>query len=495
MDVWLRTCLLLCLYGFFKELRPSEPFLTEYLKQPPMNLTDDELTYQVYPVWTYSYLSLLVGVFLLTDLLRYKPVIVFEGIGYVVTWSLLLWARGVAAMQFMEFMYGIATSTEVAYYTYIYAKVAGKFYQRVTSYTRAAILTGRFLSAVLSQVLTHTGAMSYHDLNYISLSSVSVAFLLACALPPVSTSVYFHRQQYYVPTSQTSRPSSAIQLTPTDQWQGDNSGGGAGGGGVTVAGNASAGGGVVGGPDAGGVSESWLQKFNKVLQLMWDDFQVAYSNKYLLKWSIWWAFATCGNFQVGNYIQPLWEKVRPVEEGETLYNGAVEAIQTLLSALSAFAVGYVHLNWELLGEGTLAIISILDGTLLIIMGLSYNIMVSYSNYVIFRVSYQVLITIASYQVAKNLREDSYGLVFGINMFMSLLLQTLLTVVVVQVLELSPHTQFIVYGVYFLILATVFLGLSTYSLSSMGLAGIREAGVWERQPIGSQEAPLGCVEAV
>ena len=103
-------------------------------------------------MWTYSYLSLLIVVFLLTDLLRYKAVIVAEGIGYVVTWSLLLWARGVAAMQFMEFMYGIATSTEVAYYTYIYAKVAGKYYQRVTSYTRAAILGGRFLSGVLSQV-------------------------------------------------------------------------------------------------------------------------------------------------------------------------------------------------------------------------------------------------------------------------------------------------------------------------------------------------------
>ena len=49
--------------------------------------------------------------------------IVFEGISYVVTWCLLLWAEGVAAMQAMEFCYGIATSTEVAYYTYIYAKV------------------------------------------------------------------------------------------------------------------------------------------------------------------------------------------------------------------------------------------------------------------------------------------------------------------------------------------------------------------------------------
>lgn len=46
----------------------------------------------------------------------------------------------------------------------------------------------------------------------------------------------------------------------------------------------------------------------------------------------------------------------------------------------------------------------------------------------------------SYQVAKGLREDSYGLVFGINMFMSLLIQSILTLVVVQVLQVDPQTQ-------------------------------------------------------
>ena len=78
---------------------------------------------KVYPVWPYAYFSLLIPVFLLTDFLRYKPVIILEGLAYIVTWILLLWAPGVLAMQFMEIAYGIATSTEIAYLTYIYAKV------------------------------------------------------------------------------------------------------------------------------------------------------------------------------------------------------------------------------------------------------------------------------------------------------------------------------------------------------------------------------------
>lgn len=65
--------------------------------------------------------------FLLTDMFKYKPMIIFEAASYVATWVLLIWANGVFAMQMMEFAYGIATSTEVAYYTYVYAKVTKRF--------------------------------------------------------------------------------------------------------------------------------------------------------------------------------------------------------------------------------------------------------------------------------------------------------------------------------------------------------------------------------
>ncbi|XP_068239536.1 thiamine transporter 1 [Palaemon carinicauda] len=457
MEAWLSTCLLLCLYGFFKEVRPSEPFLTEYLISPPMNLTKEEAYQDVYPVWTYSYLSLLIVVFLLTDLLRYKPVIVFEGIGYVVTWSLLLWARGVGWMQFMQFTYGVATSTEVAYFTYIYAKVSSEHYQKVTSFTRAALLLGRFMSGVLAQTLIATNAMDYHGLNYISLGSVSIAFLIAFLLPPVRTSIYFHRQEYIA----SSEGESSRRLD-----------------------------------EAGGQKRRPVLWLSKVMKLIWEDFKTAYSNTYLLKWSIWWAFATCGNFQAGNYIQPLWETIAPMEETEELYNGLVEALSTLMGALSAFAVGYLHLNWALFGEGAMAIISLIDGILLIFLGLTNWIWVGYTNYVLFRASYQVMITIASFQVAKELRADSYGLIFGINMFIALFLQSLLTFIVVQLLEIEPRMQFVIYGSYFLVLAFFFFVLGSYSCGKLGLRGIREAGIWTQENTAeNQEAPVGTTEVM
>lgn len=61
-------------------------------------------------------------------------------------------------------------ATEVAYYTYIYAKVEKEHYQKVTSHVRAAILAGRALSGILAQILVSFEVMDYMQLNYITLS-------------------------------------------------------------------------------------------------------------------------------------------------------------------------------------------------------------------------------------------------------------------------------------------------------------------------------------
>lgn len=71
-------------------------------------------------MWTYSYLAVLVPVFLLTDWLRYKPVVVFQCSCLFITTAVLRWMKSVPAMQAMQFFYGVVTASEVAYFSYIY---------------------------------------------------------------------------------------------------------------------------------------------------------------------------------------------------------------------------------------------------------------------------------------------------------------------------------------------------------------------------------------
>ena len=40
---WILATVVLCLYGFFKEFKPSEPFLTPYLTSPVKNFTKDQV--------------------------------------------------------------------------------------------------------------------------------------------------------------------------------------------------------------------------------------------------------------------------------------------------------------------------------------------------------------------------------------------------------------------------------------------------------------------
>lgn len=147
---------------------------------------------EIYPVWTYSYLALLFPVFLATDYLRYKPVVLLQGLSLIITWFMLLYAQGLWAIQFLEFFYGMGTATDIAYYSYIYSVVDVNLYQQVTSYCRSATLVGYTVGSVSGQVLVSVAGWSLFSLNVISLTSISVAFGTAWFLPMPQKSFFFH---------------------------------------------------------------------------------------------------------------------------------------------------------------------------------------------------------------------------------------------------------------------------------------------------------------
>lgn len=117
----------------------------------------------------YSYLGQIAIIFLITDLLRYKPLIVLNGACGVIIWSILLWANSVISVQVVEGFWGTFCATEVAYFSYIYAKTDKKHFQAVTSHTRAAIFFGKFFSSLSAQVLVFFKVMNYRQLNYLTL--------------------------------------------------------------------------------------------------------------------------------------------------------------------------------------------------------------------------------------------------------------------------------------------------------------------------------------
>ncbi|XP_044122854.1 thiamine transporter 1 isoform X2 [Neovison vison] len=437
---WFLPTALLCAYGFFASLRPSEPFLTPYLLGPDKNLTEREVFNEIYPIWTYSYLVLLFPVFLATDYLRYKPVVLLQGFSLIVTWFMLLYAQGLLAIQFLEFFYGIATATEIAYYSYIYSVVDLNMYQKVTSYCRSATLVGFTVGSVLGQILVSVAGWSLFSLNVISLTCVSVAFAVAWFLPMPQKSLFFHHV-----------PSTCQRMNGIKTQNG------------SIVTNTSASNHLPGWEDIESKIPLNMEELEPqpdrllVLKVLWNDFLMCYSSRPLLCWSVWWALSTCGYFQVVNYTQGLWEQVMP-SRSAAIYNGGVEAASTLLGAVAVFAVGYIKISWSTWGEMALSLFSLLIAASVYVMDTVHNIWVCYASYVIFRIIYMLLITIATFQIAANLSMERYALVFGVNTFIALALQTLLTLIVVDSsgLGLDITTQFLIYAGYFALIAVVFL---------------------------------------
>ncbi|XP_062987562.1 thiamine transporter 2 [Elgaria multicarinata webbii] len=450
---WIFPTMILCIYGFFTMMRPSEPFLTPYLTGPDKNLTINEVTQHIFPVWTYSYLALLFPVFLITDYVRYKPVIILQGISLIVTWLLLLFAHGLAAMQLMEFFYGTVTATEVAYYAYIYSVVSADHYQKVTSYCRSITLVASTMGSFLGQILVSLAHVSYFYLNAISLASVSVAFISAFFLPMPQKSMFFHRKSSLeAPIGPTNKDAPNVSGQPCYQQDKD----------LTVS--------SVNSQNLPEYPLPKIQKQNHFLTVLWQlcrDLKECYSTKKLLYWSIWWALATAGFNQILNYVQVLWDDKAP-SHSSAVYNGAVEAIATFLSSITSLAVGYVKLNWDLTGELALGAFSALDAGSLFLMCFTKNIWVCYAGYLVFKACYMLLITIATFQIAVSLSMERYALMFGFNNFIALIIQSIVTFIVVDSkgLGLDIGTQFLIYGSYFAVIAGIFLSRSIYTIISI-----------------------------
>ncbi|KAL6116309.1 slc19a3 [Pungitius sinensis] len=408
---WRYPTALLCIYGFFSTVKPLEPFLTLYLTGPDKNLTTEQVNNQIFPVWTYSYLSVLVPVFLLTDWLRYKPVVVFQAATLLVTTATLLWLRSVAAMQAMQFFYGVVTASEVAYFSYIYSVVDPKRYRKATSYSRSVQLLGYTVGSVLGQLLLSLELMSFNGILVLTLALTAAALLASCLLPMPRRSMFFHR-------------------------------------GAAAEGK---------GPQAEGLEEpGGGRRCSQTLLQLWRDFRQCYSSRRLLYWSVWWAMATCGYNQTTNYVQVLWEHVQP-SQNFSMYNGGVEAVSNLLGAATAYGIGFTEVRWEQWGELALGGFSGLGAGALFLMTFTGSIWVCYTGYVVFKCLYMLLITIAMYQIAADLSMERYALVFGANNFGAVALQTVITSVVVDSggLGLSIIPQFTVYASYFAVIAVVF----------------------------------------
>ncbi|XP_007244303.2 reduced folate transporter [Astyanax mexicanus] len=438
---WKWSVIFLCFYGFMVQLKPGEPFITPNLLSPEKNFTREQVTNEINPVLSYSYMAVLVPVFLLTDYLRYKPVLVLQSMSHVSIWLLLLLGSSLLEMQFMEFFYGITMAARVAYSSYIFSLVPASVYQQVASYSRSSVLMGVFTSSVMGQLFMSLGGISYGMLSAVSLGFVSFGLLLSTCLPWPKRSLFFN-QSRLEEERRNAAQSELDQMKPEEEKK------------KTVKAVESS---------CCGCCSSWT---NSVFVQMLKELRNVVRMPRLRLWSLWWVFNSTGYYLVVFYVHILWNKVYPATEQKHVYNGAVEAASTLLGAITSFAAGFVKIKWNVWSELVIGGITAAQAALLLLMGTTDNIWVCYVAYALFRGFYQFLVPIATFQIASSLTKELCALVFGVNTFVGTILKTIITLIVADKrgLALPVHSQFFVYFFYFTLLTVVYLGCAAWVIT-------------------------------
>lgn len=187
-------------------------------------------------------------------------------------------------------------------------------------------------------------------------------------------------------------------------------------------------------------------------------FKTSYRNKTVVLWSFYYAIALCFYIQIAAYIQVLWVEVNHTEE--SIYNGYVEGLATLLGVGATLAAGKIHMSFLKKKNRTLLVLifmSSLQGALIVLAAKSQSLLPCYIFYICFGIAYAFGITICATEIARNLAEDTFGLVFGFNTLVALAVQTIVTLSVVSSgFKLSPSGQYQVYGYFYIALAVVYL---------------------------------------
>ncbi|XP_031147931.1 reduced folate transporter [Sander lucioperca] len=461
---WKWAVFFLCLFGFMASIKPGEPFITPYLLSPEKNFTREQVTNEITPVLTYSYMMVLVPAFLLTDLLRYKPVLIIQGVSQVVIWLLLLLGSTLTEMQLMEVFYGVTMACRVAYSSYIFSLVSPALYQRVAGYSRSAVLLGVFTSSVLGQLCISLGNVSFYTLNAISLGFVSFGLSLTLFLPWPKRSLFFHRT-WNQEQKEVAAVATKSELDKINQQESVSS-------------------------SAPPLCSASRWRHSVFVQMLLELRNVV-RRPSLRLWSLWWVFNSTGYYLVLFYVHILWSKVSLAAENKNIYNGGVEAASTLLSALTSFTAGYVKIRWNVWSELVIGVITALQAGLLLLMGTTDNIWVCYTAYVLFRGFYQFLVPIATFQIASSLTKELCALVFGINTFLGTILKSIINLIISDKrgLALDVQAQFLVYFVYFVILTVVYFVCAAVVIIRHYRKQPREGGGAKEQAAPTQLSPV------
>ncbi|XP_022181646.1 thiamine transporter 2-like isoform X2 [Myzus persicae] len=363
MDHWKFITVMVTVFTFTVEIRPMDSFLTAYLTGPSVNATLNEVSNVFTPIRIYLGVIGSFLVFLSSDYLRYKPVMVFNGMLGIVAYANLVNSPTTFRIMVTEVCLSLFACIEMAYYGYLYSKIQDKeHYQIATGFAKSGMLSGTCVGGLLGQLVVYFSERNYSELPYYSLAFVTFATAWACFLPSVGNSKTFIRA------------------------------GDVGGDGFSNA--------AILDPSIPKYSSTKKTDTPNIVpsEIVFDhfcDFRHSYADSKVLMWSIWYVIAMAAFTQTNLYVNILYTYIAAESDDKhMLLNGVVDSLATMCAAISTYQIGKVNVNWNYYGYTFLAFSSLVLALLLSLGYYSKNILVVYFMYICFDTIVQSIFVIA-----------------------------------------------------------------------------------------------------
>ncbi|KAI6238059.1 Folate-like transporter 2 [Aphelenchoides fujianensis] len=142
--------------------------------------------------------------------------------------------------------------------------------------------------------------------------------------------------------------------------------------------------------------------WQKRVRTLRSDLTLIYRSAYIRRWSLYWALGTAMSLQVALLSQTLWGEVQTADMKESPMNGFAEAGYTFVATISILCMNSFAIDWDKWGEAILVLISVIDTIILVIYSQSQSIWVMYGCYIAYRSLYQVMVSIAQWNIAKKM---------------------------------------------------------------------------------------------
>jgi len=172
----------LAMLGFFINCKPSEAYLTPYLRDVK-GFSEHTLNASVWPFSTYGQLALTIPVGLAAEYFGYRTTIFVSLLAREATRVLLVFGDTLFEMQVVELVYSFSEAGKIIYYAYVYMVLDIRDFQLGTSVVYAVYHSGMLIGSLIAEAINSYVTKDLTLLFYISWGIVSCGFLAFAILP------------------------------------------------------------------------------------------------------------------------------------------------------------------------------------------------------------------------------------------------------------------------------------------------------------------------